>query len=55
MKWELELWDRAGSQGLDTWHELPYKRRTEDRQRAVPATDVDSFDMMSSLPEGGPI
>ena len=26
MKWELdlwyELWDRAGSQGLDTWHEL---------------------------------
>ena len=58
MKWELdlwyELWDRAGSQGLDTWHELPYKRRTEDRQRAVPATDVDSFDVMSSLPEGGP-
>ena len=26
MKWELdlwyELWDRAGSQGLDTWHDL---------------------------------
>jgi hypothetical protein len=26
MKWELdlwyELWDRAGSQGLDTWYEL---------------------------------
>ncbi len=26
MKWELdlwyELWDRAGSQGLDTWHEI---------------------------------
>jgi hypothetical protein len=26
MKWELdlwyELWERAGSQGLDTWHEL---------------------------------
>lgn len=25
MKWELdlwyELWDRAGSQGLDTWHD----------------------------------
>ena len=26
MKWELdlwyELWERAGSQGLDTWHDL---------------------------------
>jgi hypothetical protein len=26
MKWELdlwyELWDRAGSQGLDTWHDI---------------------------------
>ena len=54
MKWELELWDRVGSQGLDTWHELPYKRRTEGRQRAVPATDVDGFDVMYSIPEGGP-
>ena len=31
MKWELdlwyELWDRAGSQGLDTWYELPSEVR----------------------------
>lgn len=29
MKWELDLWyetwNRAGSEGLDTWHELPEK------------------------------
>ncbi len=33
MKWNLdlwyELWDRAGSQGLDTWHDL----RGEARDR----------------------
>ena len=31
MKWELdlwyEMWDRAGSQGLDTWYELPHGKR----------------------------
>ena len=31
MKWELdlwyELWDRAGSQGLDTWYEMPGEAR----------------------------
>ena len=33
MKWELdlwyELWDRAGSQGLDTWHEIGHEPRGE--------------------------
>ena len=33
MKWELdlwyELWDRAGSQGLDTWHETKHEPRSE--------------------------
>ena len=31
MKWELdlwyELWDRAGSQGLDTWYDLRAEAR----------------------------
>lgn len=25
-----ELWDRAGSQGLDTWYELPGRLRDEE-------------------------
>ncbi len=55
-KWELdlwyEMWDRAGSQGLDTWYELPYRRRTAGHGRsAAAATDVDSLDVTSSLPE----
>ena len=33
VKWELdlwyEIWDRAGSQGLDTWYELPGRIRGE--------------------------
>ncbi len=33
VKWELdlwyELWDRAGSQGLDTWHEIGHEPRGE--------------------------
>ena len=31
VKWDLdlwyEMWDRAGSQGLDTWYELPHGKR----------------------------
>ena len=44
MKWDLdlwyELWDRAGSQGLDTWHDL----RGEARNGPAPvcAPDADS-------------
>ena len=30
VKWELdlwyEMWNRAGSEGLDTWHELPERQ-----------------------------
>ena len=33
MKWELdlwyELWDRAGSHGLDTWHEIKHEPGSE--------------------------
>jgi hypothetical protein len=39
VKWELdlwyEMWERAGSEGLDTWHELPDRRAA-----ACPAADV---------------
>ena len=38
MKWELdlwyELWDRAGSQGLDTWYDL--RGEASDRPDAGP-------------------
>jgi hypothetical protein len=55
LKWELdlwyEMWDRAGSQGLDTWYELPHRKRTGDGRSAAPATDVNSLDVTASLPE----
>ena len=39
--WELdlwyEIWDRAGSEGLDTWHEMPEKQAPG---AANPAPDV---------------
>ena len=50
MKWELdlwyELWERAGSQGLDTWHDIrgvpwedPSNRRSPDAGRSEMAED----------------
>jgi hypothetical protein len=53
MKWDLdlwyELWERAGSQGLDTWYEL----RGEARDGFVPghARDVEN---PNSTHEGPP-
>ena len=42
MKWDLdlwyELWDRAGSQGLDTWYDLRGEAR--DSSDAVHAPDA---------------
>jgi hypothetical protein len=52
-----EMWDRAGSQGLDTWYELPRRQLTRGELSAHPATGVDGLDTTSSLPEpveGGP-
>ena len=53
MKWELdlwyELWDRAGSQGLDTWHDI------EGEVREGPAGTRDaegSEDIQNRIPEG---
>lgn len=41
MKWELdlwyELWDRAGSQGLDTWYD---PREDGKEERATPPPDA---------------
>jgi len=55
VKWELdlwyELWDRAGSQGLDTWHELPNGKRKGDERSPAPANGVDGLDATSSPPE----
>ncbi len=51
MKWDLdlwyELWDRAGSQGLDTWYEL--RGEGSDGQ----ACDAASQGEGSDLPGGG--
>ena len=48
VKWELdfwyELWDRAGSQGLDTW----YDPREGEEGQAIPPPDA------SDVPEGEP-
>jgi hypothetical protein len=42
MKWDLdlwyELWDRAGSQGLDTWYDL----RGEARDLPAPGHALDA-------------
>jgi hypothetical protein len=55
VKWELdlwyEMWDRAGSQGLDTWYELPHRKRTGGGRDVYPATDVDGLDATSSPSE----
>ncbi|MBA2534921.1 MAG: hypothetical protein H0V21_07905 [Rubrobacter sp.] len=53
MKWELdlwyELWDRAGSQGLDNWYELRGEGR--DGQAHDLASEGESPD---SLRDGSP-
>jgi hypothetical protein len=53
MKWDLdlwyELWDRAGSQGLDTWYDLRGEAR--DGPAAGRTPDADSPD---TTEEGSP-
>ena len=55
MKWELdlwyEMWDRAGSQGLDTWYELPHGKRKGGGRDAHSPPDVDSLDEPSAQSE----
>jgi hypothetical protein len=55
VKWELdlwyEMWDRAGSQGLDTWYELPHGKRRGGGQDAHSPPDVDGLDEASAPSE----
>ena len=53
MKWELdlwyELWNRAGSQGLDTWYDV----KGEVREGPAGARDAEGPDeVQDGLPEG---
>jgi len=53
MKWELdlwyELWDRAGSQGLDTWHDV----KGEVREGPAGTRDAEGCEeIQDRLPEG---
>ena len=55
VKWELdlwyEMWDRAGSQGLDTWYELARAKGTRGGRGAAPASEIDGLDVTYSVPE----
>jgi hypothetical protein len=55
MKWELdlwyELWDRAGSQGLDTWYEMPGEAR--EGPAAGGAPDAEGRDETQDRPREG--
>ena len=46
IKWELdlwyEMWERAGSQGLDTWHDI--RGRLGDESRSLRGPNVDGLD-----------
>jgi hypothetical protein len=57
VKWELdlwyELWDRAGSQGLDTWYDMRGRLKGGDESRSVPSLGVDGLDDVSPEPAGG--
>jgi hypothetical protein len=55
VKWELdlwyEMWDRAGSQGLDTWYELPHGKRRGGGREANEHPAVDRLDEASARSE----
>ena len=38
-----EMWDRAGSQGLDTWYEIRGRVTSEDETSLVRGPDVDGL------------
>jgi hypothetical protein len=49
VKWELdlwyEMWERAGSQGLDTWYDM----RSGDGSRSVRGPRVDGLEGTASV------
>ena len=55
MKWELdlwyELWDRAGSQGLDTWYEL--RKEVRDGPGVGRTTEAEGPDEIQDRPPEG--
>ena len=58
VKWELDLgyerWDRAGSKGVDTWYELPDRKREGSGRAAHPPPDgLDATSFPSEPTEGG--
>lgn len=58
VKWELdlwyEMWDRAGSQGLDTWYELPEgKWKGSERDAHQLLDGLDATSSPSEPTEGG--
>jgi hypothetical protein len=56
MKWDLdlwyELWDRAGSQGLDTWYEL--RGEDGDGRACDPAAKANGSDPIGPLSARSP-
>ena len=54
MKWDLdlwyEMWDRAGSQGLDTWYPLRGGAEGEGEPGAARAPNVDGLEGTTGAP-----
>jgi hypothetical protein len=48
VKWELdlwyEMWDRAGSQGLDTWYNVKGRLKDENELSSVRGPNIDGLD-----------
>jgi hypothetical protein len=48
-----EMWDRAGSQGLDTWYDMRGRLKGEDEPDPVRGPNVDGLDDVQPEPAGG--
>ena len=48
VKWELdlwyEMWDRAGSQGLDTWYDLRSRSKDDNELSSARGQNIDGLD-----------
>jgi hypothetical protein len=47
----FEMWDRAGSQGLDTWYDI--RGRLKDKPGPIRGRNVEGLDEVPSEPAGG--
>jgi hypothetical protein len=54
VKWErdlwYEMWDRAGSQGLDTWYEMRGRLKDENELSSVRGPNVDGLEGTAGAP-----